>query len=139
MKKILVGLTILSALIQANNLNLQMQKYMDDLKTKAQKENPSFSGFDYKRGEKIFTTKHTGKKGKPISCVSCHTDDLTKNGENISTGKVIKPLSPSANSQRFTKVKNVKKWIRRNFKDVYGRVGTAQEKGDVIIYIINQK
>ena len=139
MKKILVSLTILSALVQANGFNPQMQIYMEDLKTKVQKENPNFSGFDYKRGEMIFTTKQIGKKGKPISCVSCHTNDLTKDGENTSTGKVIKPLSPKSNSQRFTKVKDIKKWIRRNFKDVYNRVGTAQEKGDVITYIINQK
>ena len=71
--------------------------------------------------------------------MSCHTSDFTKNGENISTGKVIDPFSPTTNADRFVKVKDVKKWLRRNFKDVYVREGSAQEKGDVVIYIVNKK
>ncbi len=139
MKKFLMILSILVFVSQANDFNPQMQKYMDDLYSQAKSENPDFTGFEYQRGEKIFTSEHIGKKGKLVSCVSCHTTDLSKNGENISTGKVIKPLSPFANSKRFSKVKNVKKWLRRNFNDVYKRVGTAQEKGDVVIYIVNKK
>ncbi len=139
MKKILISVIAVATLINAQTLNEPMQKFMQELKQKAQNEDPSFKDFDYKRGEKIFTQKQIGRKGKEISCTSCHTQDLTKSGENISTGKVIEPLAPSANVKRFTKVKDVKKWLRRNFKDVYGRVGTAKEQGDVITYIINQK
>jgi len=116
-----------------------MQTYMKDLKIKALKENPNFKEFNYAQGEKIFTTEHIGKKGKLISCVTCHTNNLSNKGMNKHTNKVIKPLSPSANSERFTDVKNVKKWLRRNFKDVYVRAGSDEEKGDVITYIINKK
>ena len=119
--------------------NGEMQQYMESLRAAALKEDPSFTGFDARRGEQIFTSEHIGKKGRPVSCVSCHTDDLTQKGENISTGKVIEPLSPVANPKRFTKVKDVKKWLRRNFKDVYKRAGTAQEKGDVITYIVTKE
>jgi len=35
-------------------------------------------------------------------------------------------------------VKNVKKWLRRNFNDVYTKQGTALQKGDVL-YFINSK
>jgi len=139
MRKILFTLLTSVTLVMAYELNRPMQNYMETLESEAKSQNSAFSGFSYKRGEEIFTSKHIGKKGKLISCTSCHTTDLTRKGENISTGKVIEPLSPLANPKRFSKVKEVKKWLRRNFRDVYKREGTAQEKGDVITYIINKK
>ena len=139
MTKILLASIVITSVIQAKELNSQMQEYMNSLKIEAKKQNPSFTKFDYTRGEKIFTTEHIGKKGKLISCVTCHTNNLSNKGKNEHTNKVIEPLSPSANDKRFTNVKEVKKWLRRNFKDVYVRAGTAQEKGDVITYIINKK
>ena len=111
--------------------------YLQTLKAQAKKENPNFQGFSAKRGEKIFTSTHIGKRGKKISCTSCHTRDLSATGENIFTGKKIKPLSPKANPKRLKNIKKVKKWLRRNFKDVYKREGSPQEKGDVLLYILN--
>lgn len=139
MIKILLASILLASLVQAKELNTQVQGYMNSLKVEAKKQNPNFTEFDYVRGEKIFTTEHIGKKGELISCVTCHTNNLSQNEKNERTNKVIEPLSPSANAKRFTSVKEVKKWLRRNFKDVYVREGTAQEKGDVITYIINKK
>ncbi|MEJ2415096.1 MAG: DUF1924 domain-containing protein [Sulfurimonas sp.] len=139
MKKLLFFSFVAVVSIEAIELNPQMQGYLNSLKAEAKQQNSNFQEFDYKRGEKIFTSEHIGKKGKLISCVSCHTTDLSKNGLNEHTNKVIEPLSPYANAQRFTDVKEVKKWLRRNFNDVYTREGTAQEKGDVITYIINKK
>ena len=139
MRKVLITLSTFITLGFAYELNPQMQIYMQTLEKKAKAQNSAFNGFNYQRGEEIFTSKHIGKKGKLISCTSCHTTDLKREGENISTGKVIEPLSPLANPKRFSKVKEVKKWLRRNFRDVYKREGTAQEKGDVITYIINKK
>ncbi len=115
----------------------EIESYLNELRAEAKAQNPSFKGFDAKRGEKIFFSKHIGKRGKEISCASCHTDDLSREGENIFTGKKIEPLSPVANPKRLSKVKKVKKWLRRNFKDVYKREGTAQEKGDVLLFIIS--
>lgn len=112
--------------------------YLNSLENEVKKENSNFKGFDKKRGEKIFTSKHIGKKGKEISCVSCHTNNFTQNGENIFTGKVIKPLSPKVNPKRLSELKTMKKWLKRNFKDVYVREGTALEKGDVITYILSK-
>lgn len=139
MKKLLLFSLIAAVSLQALELNPQMQDYINGLKAQVKQQDPNFQEFDYKRGEKIFTTEHIGKKGKLISCVSCHTSDLSKNGLNENTNKIIEPLSPYVNSQRFTSVKEVKKWLRRNFNDVYQREGTALEKGDVIVYIINKK
>lgn len=112
--------------------------YLNSLKQEVLKENPSFTDFDAKRGEKIFTTTHIGKKGKEISCTSCHTTNLNNSGENTFTGKIIEPLSPKANPSRFTELKEIEKWMKRNFNDVYNREGTALEKGDVTTYIINK-
>ncbi len=113
--------------------------YLKELALQAKKENPNFKGFSFYRGKKIFYSAHIGRKGKKISCASCHTRDLTKTGENVFTGKEIAPLSPEANPKRFTDLKKVKKWLRRNFRDVYDREGTATEKGDVLTFILNYR
>jgi len=115
-----------------------IESYIQNLAKEAKSENPSFKGFDAKRGKEIFFSKHIGKRGREISCASCHTNDLTQSGENIFTGKKLEPLSPKVNPKRLTDLKKVKKWLRRNFKDVYKREGSAIEKGDVLTYILSQ-
>ena len=115
-----------------------IDKYMKTLESEVKKSDKNFQGFSSKRGEEIFYSEHIGKKGKKISCASCHTKDLTKMGENIFTGKQIKPLSPKANPKRLSDIKKVKKWLRRNFKDVYKREGTPKEKGDVLKFILSR-
>jgi len=139
MSKVLLNVLILISFMHARGLNSQMNEYMTLLQEEAKLQNESFKSFDYERGEMIFRTQRIGKKGKLISCVSCHTNDLSNRGQNIHTNKIIDPLSPIFNSSRFTNVKDVKKWLRRNFRDVYNREGTAIEKGDVITYIINKR
>ena len=115
-----------------------IDEYLNSLKLEVLKTNPDFKTFDAKRGEEIFSSKHMGKKGKEVSCETCHTTNLANSGENIFTGKTIEPLSPKANPKRFTDVKEIEKWMKRNFNDVYNREGTALEKGDVTTYIINK-
>ena len=134
MKKTIL-ISLFPLMVFANGFNTQMQNYIEELKTEAKQNNPNFKDFDTKRGEKIFTSKHIGKKGKEVSCTSCHNIDLSKEGKNIFTNKVIEPLSPKTNPKRLTSIKEVKKWLRRNFKDVYIKEGSAQEKGDVLYYI----
>ena len=131
MKKIVLS-TILPAVIFAKPIDNFLQK----LELQAKKENPNFQGFSAKRGEKIFNSYNIGKRGKKIACISCHTRDLKAQGENFFTGKEIKPLSPKINPQRLQDIKKVKKWLRRNFKDVYKREGSVVEKGDVLLYIL---
>ncbi len=41
-----------------------IDSYMKGLEAEAKKENPSFTAFDAKRGEKIFFSKHIGKKAR---------------------------------------------------------------------------
>ena len=50
----------------------------------------------------------------------------------------IYPLAPSVNKARLSDAKEVKKWLKRNFKDVFLREGTAEQKGDVLYYIMSK-
>ena len=138
MKKILILITGLGLFLYAQAFNAPMKTYMEALHVEAKATNPSFSGFDAKRGEALFNGVHISKKGKEISCTTCHSTNLTKGGTNINTSKPITALAPSVNSTRLTDTAEVEKWLRRNFNDVFAREGSALEKGDVLTYLINQ-
>ncbi|RDU62589.1 hypothetical protein CQA43_06230 [Helicobacter ganmani] len=115
-----------------------MQAYIEELKSEAKAENPNFQDFDAKRGEVIFSTKNKGKNDTLLSCQSCHNVDLKTPATNVFTNKTLEPLAPSVNPTRLSDVKEVKKWLKRNFKDVFLREGSAREKGDVLYYLILQ-
>lgn len=96
---------------------------------------PGFQGFSAARGETFFKTKHGGE----WSCTSCHTENTAAEGKHAKTGKVIKPMAPSANAERFTDMAKVEKWFKRNCNDILERVCTPQEKGDVLTYLLTMK
>ncbi len=135
MKNLLPALFCAASLSAASP---DVTQYIASLHAEAAEADPAFKSFDAARGRAVFTSKHLGKKGKMIACTSCHTAELAVKGENFFTGKTIEPLAPSANPLRLTSTKEVKKWLRRNFNDVYNREGTAQEKGDVLAYIMTK-
>ena len=87
------------------------------------------------RGEQFFNAKH----GKEWSCASCHENPPNHDTKHIVTGKVIKPLSRNANPVRFTDEAKAEKWFKRNCNDVLGRDCTAQEKADVLAWLISIK
>ena len=93
---------------------------------------PSRAGFSADRGRQFFQQTH----GNDWSCASCHTDDPTAAGSHARTGKPIAPLAPAANPERFRSADTVDKWFRRNCNDVLGRECTAQEKGDVLTWLL---
>lgn len=93
---------------------------------------PGFQGFSAVRGEQFFKTTH----GNDWSCASCHTDNPAASGKHAKTNKIIQPLAPSANAERFTDPAKVAKWFKRNCNDVLGRVCTPQEQGDVLSYLL---
>jgi cytochrome c553 len=72
------------------------------------------------------------------SCTSCHTQDLTAMGKHVKTNKEIKPMAPSINPERLSKIKKIKKWFKRNCKWTLGRECTAQEKANLLLYINDQ-
>lgn len=100
--------------------------------SEARQENPAFSSPSANRGQQFFQKAH----GKEWSCASCHTQTPTGSGKHQVTGKRIEPLAPAANAERFTSERKVEKWFRRNCGDVLGRSCTAQEKGDVLAYLL---
>ncbi|QDL56401.1 DUF1924 domain-containing protein [Rhodoferax aquaticus] len=87
------------------------------------------------RGQQFFTSKH----GKDWACASCHTAVPTVDGKHASTGKVIGPLAPAFNPERFTDTAKTEKWFRRNCNDVVGRECTAGEKADVLAWLTSLK
>lgn len=98
----------------------------------AAKTSPGFSGFSATRGSAFFKATH----GNEWSCASCH-DNPAATGRHAKTGKTITPLAPSANADRFTALDKTEKWFRRNCNDVLSRECTAQEKGDVLAYLMS--
>ena len=94
---------------------------------------PGFQGFSAANGESFFKTKHN----HDLSCSSCHTDNPAAQGKHAETDKLIKPLAPAANPERFTDMKKVAKWFKRNCNDVLDRECTPQEKGDVLTYLLS--
>ena len=86
-------------------------------------------------GEQFFNAKH----GKEWSCASCHENPPNHDTKHIVTGKVIKPLAPNANPVRFTDEAKAEKWFKRNCNDVLGRECTAQEKADVLSWLMTVK
>jgi hypothetical protein len=105
-----------------------------ELKTEAS-GTQGFQGFSSEHGESFFKTKHNHN----LSCSTCHTDNPAAQGKHSETDKLIKPLAPAANEERFTDMKKVAKWFKRNCNDVLDRECTAQEKGDVLSYLLTVK
>jgi len=92
--------------------------------------------FSAAAGEALWAKEFAdAKSGDKRSCLTCHTADLAKEGKHARTGKVIEPMAPSANPQRLTEVKKIKKWFVRNCKWTLGRECTAQEKGDLLAFL----
>lgn len=88
------------------------------------------------RGKALFTSKHSGGKPETPSCITCHTSNLRGMGQTR-VGKPIEPMALSANPARLTEQAKVAKWFRRNCKSVLGRECSAQEKADVVAYLMS--
>lgn len=87
------------------------------------------------RGKTLFTTNFGQQMG--WSCSSCHTADPTRPGRDDVSDKPIKPMAPGVNPHRFTDRSKVENAFRLNCKDVVGRECTAQEKADVLAWLIS--
>ncbi len=98
-------------------------------------QSSGFSGFSAARGEQFFKATHAND----WSCATCHTQNPAAQGKHTRTGKILLPLSPNTNPERFTDQAKVDKWFKRNCKDVLDRECTALEKGDVLTYLMSLK
>jgi len=81
--------------------------YLNTLASEAKRVSSDFKIFDKERGKNLFVSKHIGKKGKLVSCVSCHTNNFSQRGEHILTGKIIEPLSPRVNPERLSELRGL--------------------------------
>lgn len=87
---------------------------------------------------KLDWTREVAVDGEKMSCVTCHGSDFSKSGKHHRTGKVIEPMSMKVNAERYTDVKKIEKWFKRNCKDAWGRECTVQEKADFLTFLLAQ-
>ena len=128
--KILIPVVFLlsSNVVMADALNDMFNEYKQS----------GVSSTNEKAGKTLWNKEFKDKKtGQSRSCTTCHGVDLTKTGEHVRTNKPIEPMAPSVNKKRFTKVKKIKKWFKRNCKWTLGRECSAQEQADILTYLKN--
>lgn len=109
--------------------------FQNALLAEARQADPSFKAFSAERGQSFFNSRHGGD----WSCSSCHTNNPAQPGAHSVTKKTIDAMAPAANPRRFSDPAKVDKWFRRNCKDVVSRACTAEEKGDVLAYLLTVK
>lgn len=102
------------------------------LLAEARQGKPALAAFSAERGRAFFNARHGGE----WSCASCHGSDTAQGGTHVVTRKSIDALAPAANPRRFSDAAKVEKWFRRNCKDVLARACSAEEKGDVLAYLL---
>ena len=100
-------------------------------------EEKKFREFSATRGQLLFQSTFTTGKPETPSCTSCHTNSPLKAGRTRAE-KEIAPMALSRTTERYSDLKKVEKWFRRNCKSVLGRVCSPLEKGDFITYMISQ-
>ncbi len=115
-------------------LSVAANPVQEGYRAAAKQENPAFKDFSAQRGQALYTAK-----SGDLACATCHGDDPKGQGKHAKTGKVIAPLAPAANGERFSDAAKVEKWFKRNCGDVLTRSCTAQEKGDFIAYLLSVK
>lgn len=86
------------------------------------------------RGKALFESNPAGGKPDTPSCTTCHGASPMMSGMTRA-GKPIEPMAVSVTPERFTDLKKVQKWFRRNCKSVLGRECTAQEKTDFLTFM----
>ena len=102
-------------------------------------EGEGAKNFSAAAGDKMWHKKFNADDGGPQrSCTTCHGADLKKAGSHERTGKVIEPMAPSVNAERFTDSAKIEKWFLRNCKWTIGRECTAQEKGNFLKFLSTQ-
>lgn len=132
------SLVLLGLLYSINVFAATPQELLKQYEVQAKQENPAFSGFSENRGASFFRAERMHSDGKKVSCSTCHTADPRNQGKTRAN-KLIEPMAPIVNPQRFTDAAKVEKWFGRNCKDVLERACTAQEKGDYLQYLVNVK
>jgi hypothetical protein len=117
--------------------NPEVQSLTNSYLAEAQKSESGLKAFSAEEGKRFFNSNrmHSAKK-EERSCTTCHTTDPTKPGQTVA-GKVIEPMAPSVNKERFTDPQKIEKWFKRNCEWVLERECTPKEKGEYITYMMS--
>jgi hypothetical protein len=134
LKRITLGLTVGSAIFATIASAQSPQQTLENLRQQAS-GTADFQGFSATRGEQFFKSTHAND----WSCATCHTQNPTVPGKHTKTGKILQPMAPAANADRFTDQAKIDKWFKRNCNDVLDRACTPIEKGDVLTYLLSIK
>lgn len=122
-----LGMLLSSAVFASPESDALLRKYQAE---GAGKADPAKAKQDWTREVPVGDEK--------MSCSTCHTSDLSQEGKHHVTGKTIGPMSARVNPERFTSVKKMEKWFKRNCLDAWGRECTAQEKADFLTFLLTQ-
>jgi hypothetical protein len=117
-----------------------------------------FAGFSAEREHAFYLQKHVLMGVGAVSCASCqrkdpreqiraHREDMLCRACHVINDeehpepkeaklRYIEPFAPHANPERFTDYVHVEKFFKVNCTMVLKREGTAQEKGDLIAWLI---
>lgn len=72
------------------------------------------------------------------SCTNCHGELPASAGKHVKTGKLIEPMAPSVNPERYRSAKQIEKWFLRNCNWTFGRECSMQEKADILTWLASQ-
>jgi hypothetical protein len=86
-------------------------------------------------GRDLWVREYPTQGDAKRSCTTCHTADLRSQGRHAVTGKPIGAMAPSVDPQRLSDRREIEKWLRRNCKWTRGRECSAQESGDLLMYL----
>jgi hypothetical protein len=84
---------------------------------------------------RAFFTRSFGRDFE--NCAACHGAMPVRAGKDLVSEKPIAALAPAVSPQRFTDRAKVEYRFSQNCKDVVGRECTAQEKADVLSWLVS--
>jgi cytochrome c peroxidase len=136
------------------------EAFLEQYARQATAADPGFTGFSAQRGAAFYLRPHQVDEMGSVSCASCHQPDPRKSSEahhdqipcrachvvfsgqpegHRPTRRELQALAPSANPERFTNEWRTEYWFAYNCKLLLGRECTAQEKGDLITWLLSVK
>ena len=122
----LIGATMTTIPVARAGSDILLQQYAEQGATQPSEE----------RGRQMWQQRFAGSgRFSQRSCASCHTEDLSRPGKHVKTGKAIDPMTPAVNPERLSDARKIEKWFLRNCKWTLGRECSPQEKADFLVYI----
>ena len=116
-------LCIVTSTTQANSVDKHLQAYRQQGASQA----------DTAKGKQLWYASNNER-----SCSSCHGAKPGDVGKHAKTRKSIEPMALSINPDRYQDGKKIEKWFLRNCKWTFGRTCTAQEKADILTWLVSQ-